>query len=122
MNMGIHQAEKANSQVGAGGAIRIPQSASNWMKTNLDIDIDELPAIGEETARWCLDFRRDLTNLTSAIDKPNCNDRAKIEKRGSEVLKTAKAELHIHNSTRLEYAMLASSSQVQLMKNICINY
>ena len=64
------------------------QAIEKW----LDSINSRITAIGEETARWCLDFRRDLTNLTSAIDKPNCNDRAKIEKRGSEVLKTAKAE------------------------------
>ena len=32
-----------------GGAIRVQQSASNWMKNNLDIDLDELPMIEERT-------------------------------------------------------------------------
>eukprot|EP00354_Favella_ehrenbergii_P002869 CAMPEP_0170473968 /NCGR_PEP_ID=MMETSP0123-20130129/15801_1 /TAXON_ID=182087 /ORGANISM="Favella ehrenbergii, Strain Fehren 1" /LENGTH=60 /DNA_ID=CAMNT_0010743373 /DNA_START=105 /DNA_END=287 /DNA_ORIENTATION=+ len=33
-----------------GGAIRVQNSASNWMKNNLDIDLDELPVIEERQA------------------------------------------------------------------------
>ncbi len=47
--MNIHQQEKnkGNSQLGLGGAIKVQTAATNWMKNNLDIDLDELPVIEE---------------------------------------------------------------------------
>ena len=52
LNMNIHQADrnKLNPQLGMGGAIKIQHSASNWMKNNLDIDLDELPVIDERAS------------------------------------------------------------------------
>jgi hypothetical protein len=49
LNMGIHQTDKnkINPNVGQGGAIKVQHSASNWLKNNLDIDLDELPTIEE---------------------------------------------------------------------------
>lgn len=51
--MNIHQADKvkANSNFGQGGAIKIQNTATNWLKKNLDLDIDELPLIEAEDNR-----------------------------------------------------------------------
>ena len=48
--MNIHQKDKQkiNPMMGTGGAIRVQKSANSWLKTNLDIDLDELPAIEEK--------------------------------------------------------------------------
>ena len=47
LNMNIHQKDndKLRPQLGLGGAIKVNQDAEQWMRNNLDLDMDELPDI-----------------------------------------------------------------------------
>lgn len=49
--------------MGQGGAIKVQQAAQTWMKNNLNIDLDELPAIEERVNTRYSDPRAKTANI-----------------------------------------------------------